>query len=182
MFLIACLSIAVFITLLRVYKLVVLNKFFNESVSIESNVSPLESYFLTKELNAYTFIKKFKLRFLFSTVCVWLVLVFNISANVSFWPNVKGLTLEDKQNSIAFRNLRGSNCINEFNALKSVLDNASKNDYTTSDITNILGSPDKVLNNGTTLQYNLFPSNTGCIGVVECNNNKVTKCSIKNCN
>ena len=101
MFLIACFSIVLFITFLRVYKLVVLNKFFNEPISIESNVSPLESYFLTKELNAYTFIKKFKLRFVFSSICVCLVLLFNISANVSFWPNVKGLSLEDKQNSIA---------------------------------------------------------------------------------
>ena len=182
MILIACLFTAFFITLLRVYKLVFTNKYFNETVSKPENASPLALYFIMKEINSFSFIKKFKLRFLFSTLSIAFVLLFNISANVSIWPNIKGLTIEDKQNSIAFRSLRGSDCIKEFNALKPVLEAASKNDYNVEDIKSILGKPDAVLNNGNTLQYNLFPSNNGCVGKIECNNGKIINFSVTNCN
>ena len=182
MFLIACLFIAFFAATLRVYKLVFTNKHFNEPVEMESNASPAVGYFLTKEINAFNFINKFKLRFFFSSFCVVLVLLFNISANVSIWPNIKGLSSENKQHSIAFRSLRGSNCISEFAALKPVLDAAATNDYAVDDIISILGKPDAIVNNGNTLQYNLFPSNAGCIGLVECSNGKIVKCSIVNCN
>ena len=113
---------------------------------------------------------------------ICLILLFNISANVSIWPNVKGLTPEDKQNSITFRSLRGSDCIIQFNALKPVLDAAERNDYTVADIKNILGKPDVISDNGNLLQYNLFPSNAGCVGLIECRNGKVIKCSMINCN
>ncbi len=182
MILIACLFTAFFITLLRVYKLVFTNKYFNENIAKPSNASPMALYFIMREINTYQFIKKFKLRFFFSVLCIGFVLLFNISANVSIWPNIKGLTIEDKQNSIAFRNLRGSDCIKEFNALKPVLEAAGKNDYNAEDITSILGKPDAIFNNGNTLQYNLFPSNNGCVGKVEFNNGKVVSFSVTNCN
>ena len=116
-----------------------------------------------------------------SAIFVSLMLLFNISANVSIWPNVKGLSIEDKSNSIVFRNMRGSNCINEFAAMKPVMDAAKTNGYIVADIIGIFGKPDIILNNGNTFKYSLFPSNNGCFGVIEFYNKRVVKYSIENC-
>jgi hypothetical protein len=153
----------------------------DDVVSIAVNKAPAISYFLGKEIKAFLFIKKFKLKLFYSIICVGLILVFNISANVSIWPNVKGLNTTDKQNSIAFRGLRGSNCINEFMKLKPVLDAANYNRYSQSDVLKILGKPDTIVEGGTLLIYNLFPSSAGCKGVIRILDDKVVGCIIEKC-
>ncbi|MFY7965713.1 MAG: hypothetical protein ACOVO1_12515 [Chitinophagaceae bacterium] len=122
------------------------------------------------------------MKYLFSTICVSIVLLFTISANVSIWPNVKGLSLEDKQNSIAFRNFRGGSCINEFNSLKPALSAAKNNEYEMKDIIGILGEPNNIKENGTVLEYSLLPGKEGCKGIIKLNDNRVVDYFIENCN
>jgi hypothetical protein len=182
MFLIFFFLVLLFIPLLRVYKLIFVEKLISENAFINVNKAPIIDYFLQKEIKVYQFIKKYKIKLPFSIACVCLILIFNISANVSIWHNIKGLTNDDKQTSIAFRGLRGSNCINEFIKLKPVLDAAKDNQYIESDVLNILGKPDMVAENGTVLIYNLFPSSAGCKGVITIASDKVVGCVVENCN
>lgn len=167
--------------MLRVYKLLLNDIAQDNNISNIPSASTAVGYFLNKEFVTHSYIKKTNTKVVFSTACVALILLFNISANVSIWPNIKGLTREDKQNSITFRNARGGNCINEFTVLKPVLEAAPKYKYISEDIINILGKPDAVLNNGTVYRYSLFPSSNGCVGIVAFSDGIVAKCSIENC-
>ena len=57
------------------------------------------------------------------------------------WPNVSGLNQDAKHYSIMFKNLQGSNRINEFNHLKTNLGEAVEAGYSKEDIIKILGTP-----------------------------------------
>lgn len=183
MILLACSSIVAFILFLRMYKLQVADKLNGSIADLQHSSSSAKDYFSTREIVLYNFVKKFKLKALSSFLFIGLFLLFNISANISIWPNVKGLTLNDKENSVAFRSLRGGNCINEFTALKPVLDAASTNNYDKEDIKGILGRPDKISTDGKVFYYNLHPSVAGCTGVVEFTAAGIAvKCNVQNCN
>jgi hypothetical protein len=138
-------------------------------------------YFITKEHNLFNFFKKTHLKLFFSSLCVTSLLLFTISANVSIWPNVKGLTMDDKQNSIAFRNFRGSSCINEFVALKLALETAKLNGYNSKDIIGIFGEPNSKNTEGTIFEYSLLPGIVGCKGLIILENDIVIDYNIEGC-
>ena len=182
MILLAILLAMTFILFLRVYKIVLTDKLVGNVDSFNVKSSTATGYFISKELGLFNFFKKFYLKSIFSTICIVSVLLFNISANVSIWPNVKGLSMDDKQNSIAFRNFRGSSCINEFTALKPALETAKLNGYTSEDIIGLLGEPNFVNADGTVFEYNLLPGTVGCKGVINMQNDKVISYNIDGCN
>jgi hypothetical protein len=164
-----------------VFKIVLAEKLSGKFVVNTSNMSSIEGYCVRREFNFFQLFSKLKLKYLLSTVCVSTILLFTISANVSVWPNVKGLSLEDKQNSIAFRNFRGSSCINEFNALKPAFEAAKTNGYEIRDVIGILGEPNKISENGTVLEYSLLPGSESCKGIVKLEDNIVVEYSVDNC-
>jgi len=174
--------IIVFIVFLRVYRIILLEKSITNIDTSDINASEAVGYFIAKEYNLLKFFKKTGLKFIFTSLCVSLMLLFNISANVSIWPNVEGLSMDDKQNSIAFRNFRRGSCINEFTALKPALETAILNGYNTKDIIGIFGEPNSKNSEGTILEYNLLPGTVGCKGLIIVENDKVIKYSIGGCN
>ncbi len=177
MLLIACLFIIGFTFFLRVYKLQLKETRLNEHVESKIDSTTAQGYIYAKEYNAYQFIKRLKLRNIFSACFISIVLILNVSGHVSHWPNVKGLNIDNKQNSIAFRNLRGGNCINEFTALMPVVKEIGINNYLTEDIIGIFGKPDNVTNNDTRFTYDLFP-NGSSKGVIEFSEGKVVNCMV----
>ncbi len=180
MLLIACFFVIGFIFLLRVYKLQLKETRLNEFIESKIDSTTAQGYIYAKEYNAYQFIKRLKLRNIFSAIFVSMILILNVSGHVSHWPNVKGLNIESKQNSIAFRNLRGGNCINEFNALLPVVNEIGINNFLAEDIVGIFGKPDLTNNNDTRFVYNLFP-NRNCQGVIDFSQGKVVSCVITDC-
>ncbi len=180
MLLIACFFVIGFTFLLRVYKLQLKETRLGESIDSKIDTSSAKGYLYAKEYNAYQFIKRLNLRNIFTAGFVSTILMLNVSGHVSHWPNVKGLNIESKQNSIAFRNLRGGNCINEFNALKPVVTEVGMNNYLVEDIIGIFGNPDNISNDNTRFTYDLFP-NGNCKGVIDFNNGRVVSCSVKEC-
>ncbi len=182
MILLAFTLIMVFTLFLRVYKIVLLEKFTDNIDSFNVKSSTAVGYFVTKEHSLFKFFKKARLKFIFSSICIMSMLLFTISANVSIWPNVKGLSMDDKQNSIAFRNFKGSSCINEFTALKPALETAKINSYNSEDIIGIFGEPNLSNAEGTIFEYNLLPGTLGCKGVIIFRNDKVVSYSIEGCN
>ncbi len=181
MLLIACFFVIAFTFLLRVYKLQLKETRLNEPLNSKLDTSSAEGYIYAKEYNAYQFIKRLKLRNIFTIIFVFAIIILNVSGHVSHWPNVKGLNIENKQNSIAFRNLHGGSCINEFNKLVPVVTEIGANNFLKEDIIGIFGNPDKVLNDGTRFEYNLFPNGT-CKGLIEFSEGKVSSCKITDCN
>ena len=182
MILFAFLLAITFVLFLRVYKIVLIEKNVGNVDSFDVKSSTATGYFISKELSLFNFFRKFHLKFAFSTVCIASILLFNISANVSIWPNVKGLSMDDKKNSIAFRNFRGSSCINEFTALKPALETAKLNGYNGKDIIGIFGEPSLTNSTRTIFQYNLLPGTLGCKGIIVFENDKVVSYSIEGCN
>ena len=181
MLLLACFFVVGFTFFLRVYKLQLKETRFYESIDSKIDSSSAQGYIYAKEYNAYQTIKRLNLRTIFTLFFVSTILMLNVSGHVSHWPNVKGLNLDNKQNSIAFRNLRGGNCINEFNALIPVVQETGTNTYMPEDIIGIFGKPDQSINDNTRFVYNLFPNGT-CHGIIDFNNGKVVSCIVENCN
>lgn len=101
MILLACSSIVCFVLFLRMYRLQVSDKLNGHIADLQHSSSSAKDYFSTREIVLYNFIKKFNLKLLSNITFIVLLLLFNISANVSIWPNVKGLSLHDKENSVA---------------------------------------------------------------------------------
>jgi hypothetical protein len=181
MILMAFILTITFIFSLRVFSLVLTEKLSGTVDTSKIDSSIAMDYFPGKEQRLFQIFSKFRLKYVFTSMCVSTMLLFTISANVSIWPNVKGLSLEDKQNSIAFRNFRGGSCINEFNALKSALDAAKMYGYETKDVIGILGEPSSISSNGTVLEYSLLPGDTGCKGIVRLSDGKVVDYSVEGC-
>ncbi|MBS4043273.1 MAG: hypothetical protein KGZ59_05605 [Chitinophagaceae bacterium] len=181
MLLVACFFVLGFVFLLRVYKLQLKETRFNESIDSNIDSSSAKGYIYAKEYNAYQFIKKLKLRTVFTLFFVSMILMLNVSGHVSHWPNVKGLNLDNKQHSIAFRNLRGGNCINEFNALVPVVKEIGINNYFSEDIIGIFGKPDVMSDDKSRFTYNLFP-NSSCKGVIDFYKGRVSNCMVTDCN
>jgi hypothetical protein len=182
MIFLAFILIIVFIVFLRVYRIVLLEKSISNIDSFDIKSTTAVDYFITKEHNLFKFFKKTGLKLFFSSICISSMLLFTISANVSIWPNVKGLTMDDKQNSIAFRNFRGSSCINEFTALKPALETAKLNGYNSKDIIGIFGEPNSKNSEGTIFEYNLLPGTVGCKGLIILENDRVINYDIGGCN
>lgn len=168
---IAFVLILVFAFILRVYKIVLVEKFNGKIYysGLESNTA--KDYFVSKEYNFFNWFSKLKLKYVYSFCVVMILLLFNISANVSIWPNVKGLTIEDKQKSIEFRHFRGSNCISEFSALLPALEVGKLNNYTTSDIIRLLGEPNIKDKETNTFEYYLYAGENTCKGIIKFDNN-----------
>jgi hypothetical protein len=177
MLLIACFFVIGFTFFLRVYKLQLKETRLNEFVESRIDNSTAKGYIYAKEYNTYQFIKKLKLRSVFTVIFFSAILMLNVSGHVSHWPNVKGLNIENKQNSIAFRNLRGSNCINEFSALMPVVKEVGMNSYLAEDIIGIFGKPDNISNDETRFTYDLFP-NGSSKGIIEFSGGRVVDCKI----
>ncbi len=183
MILLATTSIILLILILRVYNLIIKEQLTNETVSTNTNNNTATGYLFSKEIKVFQFVKKFNLKSIFIFLFVSMFLISNISAHKSIWTSsTASLSLEEKQNSIIFQNLRGSNCINEFVTLTPILNRAGEMNFNFTDITNLLGQPDEILENGDLLKYKLFPSKIGCSGNVRLSNGKVVAYSIQNCN
>ncbi len=171
MILIAFLSTLLFAFFLRVFKIVLAEKHNGVTNFFDHKTATAKDYFISKEYHFFYWCSKLKLKYIYSFSVVMLLLLFNISANVSIWPNVKGLTIEDKQKSIEFRHFRGSNCINEFSSLLSALEIGKLNNYTTNDIIRLLGEPDIKDKATNTFEYYLYAGENTCKGIVKFNSN-----------
>ncbi len=182
MILLATLTLVVLTLILRVYKMIVYEQLSNEADSTKINDSTATGYLVSKEIKLYRFVNSHKLKSVFIFIFVFLLCLANISAHKSIWTsNTSSLSLEEKQNSVIFQNLRGSNCINEFATLSPILNRAHELNYNYSDIANLLGEPDEKLDNGDLIKYKLFPSKVGCTGNIRFSNGKVVSFSIENC-
>ena len=166
--------IILFYFLLLIYRLILQEKFCsNSSKQCNSNIATAKGYFNARMYSIVNVIKKCKLNFLFSIFCVGLLLLFNISARQSFEYNFKNFTVKDKEQSINFKLLNGSNRIHEFVTLTQTFDQTISNEYEVKDIISILGEPNSKDEYNNTLTYYLFLGNNICKGILTFNNNKL---------
>ena len=101
-----------------------------------------------------------------------IIIITSISGVLPMWPSWMDKHQSAKQYSIMFKNLQGSNRLNEFSHLHAILDAAATNGYSKDDIIKILGIPNKV--SPTQLQYWLQEDDKK--SRVTININETTKC------
>ena len=87
-----------------------------------------------------------------------IIIITSISGVLPMWPSWMHQHQSAKQYSNMFKNLQGSNRLNEFSHLQTILDAAATNGYTKEDMIQIFGTPSKVTT--TQLQYWLQEDDT----------------------